>query len=152
MPRTTRNCKLLIAYDFINNISFLIDTGSSYSLISTSKRERKINPDPTVLHSATSNIIQTYGKQTLKINFNSSVDYTWDFIKTDLNFSIIGLDFLNFYKLTVDTYKRCLIDTRNNVVIDLNPCYCKPPSVTCVLAKQSHRIRMKVIGLGKTKS
>ena len=53
MPRTTRNCKLLIAYDFINNISFLIDTGSSYSLISTSKRERKINPDPTVLYSAT---------------------------------------------------------------------------------------------------
>ena len=67
MPRTTRNCKLLIAYDFINNISFLIDTGSSYSLISTSKLERKINPDPTVLYSATSNIIQTYGKQTLKL-------------------------------------------------------------------------------------
>ena len=42
--------------------------------------------DPTVLYSATSNIIQMYDKQTLKINFNSSVDYTWDFIKTDLNF------------------------------------------------------------------
>ena len=137
MPRTTRNCKLLIAYDFINNISFLIDSGSSYSLIGTSIRERKINPDPTVLYSATSNVIQTYGKHTLKINFNSSVNYIWDFIKTDLNFSIIGLDFLNFYKLTVDTYKRCLIDTRNNVAINLNPCYCKPPSVTCVLPKQS---------------
>ena len=116
---------------------FLFHTGSSYSLISTSKRERKINPDPIVLYFATSNVIQTYGKQTLKINFNSSVDYTWGFIKTDLNFSIIGLDFLNFYKLTVDTYKRCLIDIRNNVVINLNPCYCKLPSVTCVLPKQS---------------
>ena len=60
-----------------------------------------------------------------------------DFIKTDLNFSIIGLDFLNFYKLTVDTNKRCLIDTCNNVVINLNPCYCKSPSVTCVLPKQT---------------
>ena len=58
MSRTTQNCKLLIAYDFINNISFLIDTGLSYSLISTSKHERKINPDPTVLYSATSNIVQ----------------------------------------------------------------------------------------------
>ena len=94
MPRTTKNCKLLIAYDCINNIFFLIDTGSSYSLISTSKRERKINPDPTVLYSVTSNVIQMYGKQSLKINLNSPVDYTWDFIKTDLNFSIIGLDFL----------------------------------------------------------
>ena len=86
MPRTTRNCKLLIAYDFIKNISFLIDTGSSYLFISTFKCKHKINSDPTVLYSATSNVIQTYGKQTLKINFNSSVDYTWDFIKTDLIF------------------------------------------------------------------
>ena len=44
---------------------------------------------------------------------------------------------MNFYTLTVDTNKRCLIDIRNNVVINLNPCYCKPPSVTCVLPKQS---------------
>ena len=115
---------------------FLIDTGSSYSLISASKRERKTGPDPTVLYSATSNAIQTYCKQTLKINFHSFVEYTWDFIKTNLNFLIIiGLDFLNFYKLTVDTNKQCLINTRNNAVINLNPCYCKPPSVTYVLPK-----------------
>ena len=78
------------------------------------------SPDPTVLYSVTSNVIETYGKQTLKIiNFNSFVNYTWDFIKTDLNFSIIGLDFLNFYKLTIDTNKGCLIDTHNSVVIKL---------------------------------
>ena len=69
----------------------------------------------------------------LKTNFNSFVDNTWDFVKTDLNFSIIGLDF----KLTVDTNKRCLIDTRNYVVINLNSCYCRPTSLTCVLPKQS---------------
>ena len=132
MPQTTQNCKLLIVYDFINDIFFLIYTSSSYSLVSASKRERKTSPDPTVLYSATSYAIQTYGKQTLKINFNSSIGYTWDFIKTDLNFSIIELDFLNFYKVTVDTNKCCLIDTCNNVVINLNLCYCKPPSVTCV--------------------
>ena len=44
---------------------------------------------------------------------------------------------MNFYKLTIDTNKYCLVDTRNNVVINLNPCYCKPPSVTCVLPKRS---------------
>ena len=44
---------------------------------------------------------------------------------------------MNFYKLTVDTYKRFLIDIRNNVAINLNLCYCKPPSVICVLPKQS---------------
>ena len=57
----------------VNNISFLIDTSSSYSLISASKRECKIGPDLTVLYSATFNVIQMYGKQILKINFNSSV-------------------------------------------------------------------------------
>ena len=85
-------------------------------MISASKCEHKTSTDPDVLYSATSNAIQTYVKITLKINFHSSVNYTWDFIKTDLNFLIIGLDFLNFYKLTVDTNKRCLIDTRNNVI------------------------------------
>ena len=42
-------------------------------------------------------------------------------------------------KRCLQTYskKRCLIDTRKNAVINLNPCYCKPPSVTCVLPKQS---------------
>ena len=49
----------------------------------------------------------------------------------------MDLFFFNFYKLTFDTNKRSLIDTRNNVVIILNPCYCKPPSVTCVSPKQS---------------
>ena len=44
---------------------------------------------------------------------------------------------MNFYKLTVDKNKRYLIVTCNNVVINLNLCYCKPPRVTCVLPKQS---------------
>ena len=78
---------------------------------------------------------KNYDKQTLKINFNSSVDYTWDFIKTDLNFSIIRLDFLKFYKLTVDTNKRCLIDTRNNVVINLNPCLLQTSKCNLFLTK-----------------
>ena len=95
----------------------------------------KTSPDSTVLYSAPSNVIQTFGKQTLKIN--SSLNYTWDFIKTDINFSIIGLDFFNFCKLTVDTNKCSLIDTHNNFFINLYPCYCKPPSVTCILSKQN---------------
>ena len=73
--------------------------------------------------------------QKRKLKMLYDIDYTWDFIKTDLNFSIIGLDFLNFYKLIVDTNKRCLIDTRYNVAVNLSPFYCKSPSVTCVLPK-----------------
>ena len=46
-------------------------------------------------------------------------------------------EFLNFHKLTVDKNKGCLIDTRKNVVINLNPCYYKPSSITCVLRKQN---------------
>ena len=76
-------------------------------MISASKCKRKTSTDPDVLYFATSNAIQMYVKLILKINFHSSVDYTWDFITTDLNILIIRLDFLNFYKLTVDTNKRC---------------------------------------------
>ena len=139
LPNSKNNsdCRLLIAYDVINNISFLIDTGSSYSLISASKCDRKKEADSTVLYSATSNVIQTFGTKTLKVNFDTVVDYEWSFVKTDLNFSIIGLDFLNFYQLIVDINNRRLIDTKNDFVINLEPCYGKPPKISCVMPKQS---------------
>ena len=62
-----------------------------------------------------------YGKQTLKISFSSSKDYTLNFIKTDLNFfwfsDMISLDVC---RLAVDANECCLIVAHNNVVINLN--------------------------------
>jgi len=55
-----------------------------------------------VLYSATANEITTYGDQVLDVDLGGPAKYSWTFIKTDLNFSVIEFDFLTAYELTVD--------------------------------------------------
>ena len=82
-----------------------------------------------MFYSATANEIRTYGDCMLDVNFNTPQDYFWNFTKADLDFSIIGLDFLNAHKLTVDIYNRCLVDKENNLIIPLRAASVHPPKL-----------------------
>ena len=98
------------------------------------------------MYSATSNEIRTYGEQVLDVNFGAEKNYPWCFTKTDLNFCIIGIDFLTAYQLTVDSFNRCLIDQNQNLVIPLSPVYsATPPKICCVCPEKSefHKILSK---------
>ena len=78
----------------------------------------------------------------LDINFGSNSNYTRCLTKTDLRYSVIGIDFLTAHKLIVNSYKRCLIDKNHNCVIPLFPAYSVPQKICCVLPQKSefHRI------------
>ena len=117
---------MLRVYDNNNRISFLIDTGSTVSTVQATSRDTSRNPNSKVLYSATANEIQTYGEKVLDISFGSDCNYTWCFTKTDLKFSVIGIDFLTAHKLIVDSYNRCLIDKNRNCVISLFPAHSIP--------------------------
>ena len=120
----------------------MIDTGSTISTIQSTSRDTSRNPDSKVLYSATANEIQTYGEKVLHINFGSDCNYTWCFTKTDLRFSVIGIDFLPAHKLIVDSYNRSLIDKNRNCVIPLFPAHSVPLKICCILAQKSefHRV------------
>ena len=107
----------------------MIDTGSTISTIQASSRDTSRNPDSKVLYSATANEIQTYDEKVLDINFGSDCNYTWRFTKTDLRFSVIGIDFLTEHKLIVDSYNCCLIDKNRNYVIPLFCAHSVPPKI-----------------------
>ena len=81
----------------------------------------------------------------LDVNFNTPQDYSRNFRKTDLDFSIIGLDFLNAHKLTVDIYNRCLVDKENNLIIPLRAASVHPPKLCCIVPELSeyHQILAK---------
>ena len=81
----------------------------------------------------------------LDVNFKTPQNYSWNFTKTDLNFSIIGLDFLNAHKLTVDVHNRCLIDKENDLIIPLSPASVQPPKLCCIVPELSefHQILAK---------
>ena len=79
----------------------------------------------------------------LDVNFKTPQNYSWNFTKTDLNFSIIGLDFLNAHKLTVDVRNGCLIDKENDLTI--------PLSNRCLIDKENDlQIYVHRIGVKKT--
>ena len=119
-PSLRKPFRLLPAYDRCNTINFLIDTGSAISVIQAKSREKSRQPDEKVLNSATSNEIHTFGDKNLNVKFNASGEYPWKFTVTNLNFSVIGIDFLTAYKLTVDPSNFCLVDKINNRIKQLN--------------------------------
>ena len=126
-------CRLLQAYDHCNKINFLIDTGSAISLIQVNSREKSRQLDEKVLYSATSNEIHTFDDKNLNVKFNASGEYPWKLTVTNLNFSVIGIDFLTAYKLTVDPFNFCLVDKINNRIIPLKPAFTNPPQLCCIL-------------------
>jgi len=127
----------LQAFDIKNRILFIIDTGSVVSAIRATPRDKSKAPQNKVLYSATANEIHTFGECELDVNFNTSQNYSWNFTKTDLDFSIIGLDFLSAHKLTVDSYNRCLVDKVNNSIIPLRAISANSPKLCCILPEQS---------------
>ena len=98
-----------------------------------------------VLYSATANEIRTYGECVLNVNFNTPQNYSWNFTKIDLNFSIIGLNFHNTHKLTIDVYNCCLVDKENDLTIPLSPASVHSPKLCCIVSELSefHQIQAK---------
>ena len=98
-----------------------------------------------MLYSATANEIRSYGDCVLDLNFKTPQNCSWNFTKTNLNFSIVGLNFLNAHKLTIDIHNRCLVDKENDVIISLSPASVPPPKLCCIVHEQSefHQILAK---------
>ena len=72
----------------------------------------------------------------LDVNFGAEKNYPWCFTAADLNFCIIGIDFLTACQLTVDSFNCCLIDQNQNLVIPLSPVYFATPPKICWLCPE----------------
>jgi len=131
--RLKHYCRMLQIFDHNNRICFIIDIGSAISIISANKLDKSCTPDNKVLYSATENEIKTYGDKVLDIDLGGPAKYSRTFTKTDLNFSVIGVDFLMAYKLTVNPFNRCLIDKANDIRIPLQPASAILPRLSCIL-------------------
>ena len=79
-----------------------------------------------------------HDEQVVNVNFGAEKNYPLCFTKADLNFCIIGIDFLTAYQLTVDSFNRCLINQNQNLAIPLSPVYsATPPKICCVCPEKS---------------
>ena len=78
--------------------------------------------------------VTTYGDKSLTLDFGLRRIYRWIFTVADITFPILGADFLAFHDLTVDVFRRKLIDCASKLSIhciqthDFSPCpvFAKP--------------------------
>ena len=90
--------KLVHVTDNNSGASFLVNTGSSHSIIPHSSHQPPTGP---LLRSANGQRISCWGERRLTVVF-SGHRYTWAFLLADVQFNIIGVDFLQHFQLLVD--------------------------------------------------
>ena len=87
--------------DKITGKQFLVDSGACLSLIPAIKNN-KDNYDPKLkLHAANGDIIPTYGKQIVNLNFGNGEIISWPFVVADVSDGILGMDFLTAENITI---------------------------------------------------
>ena len=85
--------------DDISGASFLVDTGSSFSILPFTS---SLPPSGPLLKSAGGQRIPCWGRRRLTISLNGRW-YTWSFLLAAVDFHILGVDFLQKFHLLVDT-------------------------------------------------
>ena len=96
--------KLVHVKDDISGASFLVDTGSSFSILPYSS---SLPPTGPLLKSAGGQRIPCWGRRRLTVSFNGR-RYSWNFLLAAVDFRILGVDFLQKFQLLVDTAACCL--------------------------------------------
>jgi hypothetical protein len=103
---------LFFITDTLTGRRFLVDTGSSFSLIPYRSSKRQCGP---ILRAADNRRIPFWGfaKSTVKL---ANGDFTWSFLRAAVKYPILGMDFLWNFRLLVDP-----VDNRLLTKQDLPP-------------------------------
>ena len=88
----------------------LVDTGAEVSILMASALDRQHGRRGAPLTAANGSSISTYGERTMAIH-GSSRHLTWTFTVADVEFNILGTDFLAHHNLLIDLRQRRLVDT-----------------------------------------
>lgn len=103
----------LTLFDKRSNITFLIDTGADVSVIP--KLPQNTEPSKFVLYAANGSEIATFGESTLTVSLGLRREFTWRFMRADVQHPIIGADFLRHFGIMVDLKRRRLLDPLTNI-------------------------------------
>ena len=111
----TQSSPLLFIHDSCHNIEFLIDTGASYSIISSHviNNSKSFNTDTYHVSTIGDCTIEIDGQLKTQINLGLSQLFDYDFIIAALPYEIIGADFLRDFNLCVDLNARTLFKSHD---------------------------------------
>lgn len=110
----------LVVSDTTSKIRFLVDSGACISVLPKSFIKSKINLNVNTnynLYAANGSKIKTYGTKVLTLDLKLRRSFKWSFVVCDVGQPILGVDFLNHFKLILDINGRCLVDKITNLAI-----------------------------------
>jgi len=127
---------LVQTLDQLTGRRFLIDTGASFSIFPHSSQQadrgqRLSGPD--------GQPIQCWGEKQLQVQF-SGRRFTWKFLLADVQFAIIGVDFLRHFQLLVDPAGGCLIDKQSRDTIPAISAVSSPATEASLGGDSSHSL------------
>ena len=96
--------------DNTNGASYLVDTGSSFSILPFSSH---LPPTGPLLKAANGQRIPCWGRRRQSITFGGH-RYSWQFLLAAVDFNILGVDFLQHFNLSVDVAAKLLRPSAHN--------------------------------------
>lgn len=113
--------------DPVSGVLFLMDTGTSFSLLPASRWKKPQQPTVDVKLASTNGIpIPAFGRQHLNVKIGSCTN-EWSVIVADVTISLLGADILALYQILVDVARCQLVDAAS---LNSTPITAAPSSLT----------------------
>ena len=121
------NSRLFFIHGRTSNTRFLVDTGAEVSVYPPSRFGRQCKSSNLTLQAANNTSVRTYGTKLIALNLGLRRSFKWVFIIADVQYPIIGINFLQCHKLLVDAHNKCLLDTVTHLQINILASSLQPP-------------------------
>ncbi|XP_063919425.1 uncharacterized protein LOC135134629 [Zophobas morio] len=126
--RPPNKCRLFVT-DRDSKTEFLVDTGADVCVFPKKLVYGPRKSDEYKLFSVTGTPFCTYGLVTLSLNLGLRREFRWTFIIADVDYAIIGADFLHHFNLPVDIRNGCLTDPLTKISMNGQVCSVEVPTI-----------------------
>ena len=99
--------------DPCSHIVFMIDTGSTLSLLPSGRRQYHDIRFSGFLNAANGSKIPRFEKRRISVTLGMSQVFTWDFVMADVDYAIIGMDFLQHFDLSLNPRSKSIFFNQN---------------------------------------
>ena len=136
--------RLFYITDRVSAYRFLIDTGAEVSVVPPSPAERQQHCTDFSLVAVNGVTIHTYGKRSLTLNVGLRRTFRWVFVIANVQFPIIGADFLHHYSLLVDMTNSRLVDATTHLRVQGILSQAESPSPTFFHHNMLHPLQLSL--------
>ena len=134
------NSHLFFIHDHTSNTRFLVDTEAEVSVCPLSPFDRQHKSRNLTLQAANNTSICKYSTKLIALKLELHRSFKQVFIIADVQYPIIGIDFLQCHKLLVDVHNKCLLDIVSHLKVNILASSFQPPNLVispCSISYQS---------------